>query len=129
MCVLELLKMLRVLLGSLFTLLLSVYSTCQLHSQLYPLHPLLLDLIEHAYKCKEDTSYCDENYKSLALLAVKVSNEHTNILLHDSVRSSLLDLLELIDPSSLMGRKIVHISAMLYVSQGNFKLANKLWYS
>lgn len=99
----------------------------QVYSELFPLHPLILDLMEHAYKCRDNTSYCDDNYNSLALLAVKVSNEHTNILLHDSVRNSLHELLELIDPASMMGRKISHICAMLHFSQGSFDKVNKIW--
>jgi hypothetical protein len=106
----------------------SHFTIGQAYSEIYPLHPLLLDLMEHAYKCKDNSTYCDDNYDALSLLATKVSNEHTNILLHDSVRSSLLDLLELIDPASSMGRKISHICAMLYFSQGNIERANKLWY-
>ena len=108
-------------------------SLAQAYSELFPLHPLLLDLMEHAYKCSEGvnntttTLYCDDHYSSMSLLAIKVSNEHTNILLHESVRSSLTELLELIDSSSMMGRKISHICAMLLFSQGNIERANKIW--
>ena len=116
-------------------------SLAQAYSELFPLHPLLLDLMEHAYKCSEGVServservnnttttlYCDDHYSSMSLLAIKVSNEHTNILLHESVRSSLTELLELIDSSSMMGRKISHICAMLLFSQGNIERANKIW--
>ena len=104
-----------------------IYVFGQAYSELYPLHPLVLDLMEHAYKCKANSSYCDDNYAAVSLLAVKVTNEHTNILQHDSVRSSLLELLELIEPESLMGRKIHQICATLFFAQGHIKQSNKIW--
>lgn len=107
----------------------SSFTRGQSYNEIYPHHPLLLDLMEHAYKCKDNPSYCDDNYEAVVLLAVKVSNEHTNILQHDSVRTSLNELFELINPASMMGRKINHICAMLHFSQGNIEKANKIWYT
>lgn len=123
-------RALKLLVGCVVVLLQVLGTWGQAYSELYPLHPLLLDLMEHAYRCREDPSYCEEdNYAAVSLLAVKVANEHTNILQHDSVRDSLLELLELIDPESLMGRKIHHICATLYFAQGHTKQAKEIWYS
>jgi hypothetical protein len=97
------------------------------HLSLSPPHPLEREFWSHLQKCVKDIEYCQDHDRDIALLIVKMSNEHASLLLHDRVQSMLIESFYDVPPSIPLGEKLSHILSVLYFSQGDDKKASDLW--
>lgn len=88
---------------------------------LNPPHPLAREFSLYLTKCVENIEYCQDHDEDIALLIVKMSNEHASLLLHDRVQSMLIESFYDIPPSIPLGEKLTHILSVLYFSQGEYQ--------
>jgi hypothetical protein len=88
---------------------------------LNPPHPLAREFSLYLTKCIENFEHCQDHDEDIALLIVKMSNEHASLLLHDRVQSMLIESFYDIPPSISLGEKLTHILSVLYFSQGEFQ--------
>jgi hypothetical protein len=96
---------------------------------LNPPHPLAREFSLYLTKCIENIEYCQDHDEDIALLIVKMSNEHASLLLHDRVQSMLIESFYDIPPSIPLGEKLTHILSVLYFSQGEYqKVSDDLLY-
>lgn len=84
-------------------------------------HPFNHELFSELKKCGGNASYCDENFKNITALCVKIANEHNQLLLVDRAKTIFEDIVYYMEPHTKIGQRAVQILAALSFGQGNQK--------
>lgn len=84
-------------------------------------HPFNYELFSEIKKCGNNASYCDENYKNITALCVKIANEHNQLLLVDRAKTIFEDIVYYMEPHTKIGQRALQILAALAFGQGNQK--------
>ena len=91
-------------------------------------HPFNHELFSELKKCGANASYCDENFKNITALCVKIANEHNQLLLVDRAKTIFEDIVYYMEPHTKIGQRAVQILAALSFGQGNQKEVRKCAY-